>query len=64
VGIDRYIKMSELEDGLQAIVEKMLKPAMQRVVEDSSTPYDDAGLAIAMPILDAALDKLDGEEGK
>lgn len=63
MALDRYIKMEEVERAVEGLVKEMLFPALDRVVADSSNPYDDAALNLAKPMLLAAIDKIadDGE---
>lgn len=63
MAMDKYIKMEEIEKLVEVIVDVVLEPALKRVVADSSNAYDDAALAIAMPMIKAAINKIDGEEG-
>lgn len=58
MAIERYVKMEEVEELVAAMMKIMIKPALRRLVEDSSNPYDDAALAIAMPMIDTLIDKI------
>lgn len=67
MGIEKYVDKDEamkvLEPIAELIVEKILFPAMDKVVADSDNSFDDAALAIVKPMIMAALNKIDGEEG-
>lgn len=62
MAMDRYLKMEEIEAGVLAMYQMMLKPALKRVVEDSSMPWDDAAFQIADPMIEAAIKKIHDEK--
>ena len=46
-------------NGLSAgILDELLQPALQKIVDDSSNPFDNAAMAMLFPLLDAELKKL------
>lgn len=66
MGLERYLDKDEamkaLEKASEVFVEDVLFPALDRVVADSSNPFDDMALQQAKPLIRAALDKIDGND--
>jgi len=54
----------------EAVLNELVKPALEKVVKDSSNPIDDAVLAMAWPIVEksivegvnALIEKVEGEQ--
>ncbi len=63
MSISRYIKAEDLENVAESLIKDLVIPALERLVADSSNPYDDAALSIAKPMLLSLADKIDGEVG-
>lgn len=66
MGIERYLDkedaMRVAENVAEIVVKQVLFPALDKVVADSSNPFDDAALNLAKPMILKALDKIDGDD--
>jgi hypothetical protein len=61
MALSEYVSSESMEKVALAFVEEMLFPALDKVVADSSNPYDDMGLAAAKPMILAAVSKIHDE---
>jgi hypothetical protein len=66
MSIERYVEkddaMEALENIVESVVKKILFPALEKMVLDSSNIYDDAALSLAKPMILKAIDRIDGKE--
>jgi hypothetical protein len=66
MGLEKYVDKEQalvvLEKVAETVAIDVLKPALDKVVADSSNPFDDAALNVAWPMILKALDKIDGDD--
>jgi len=68
--VEILLKRLDLPGALGDIIDEVLEPALDKMVKDSSNPYDDMAKAALYPVLEQALkdeirklwDKLNGSD--